>query len=113
MAPKELYAPKIRVTLDAEEDYALLCSVFDCLYSKNEYFIGTLSGGLNLFNIETEEFTHLKNAFSELGSPILSVHLSNLENAWLATWGNGLLNYNRKNNTIKSYSYKARKSKIS
>jgi len=38
VAPKELYAPNIRVTLDAEEDYALLCAVFDCLYSKNEYF---------------------------------------------------------------------------
>jgi len=38
VAPKELYAPKIRVTLDTEEDYALLCAVFDCLCSKNEYF---------------------------------------------------------------------------
>lgn len=37
-APKELNAPKIRVTLDTEEDYALLCVIFDWLYSKNEYF---------------------------------------------------------------------------
>ena len=37
-APKELYAPDIRVTLDTEEDYTLLCAVFDYLYPKNRYF---------------------------------------------------------------------------
>ena len=37
-APQELYTPDIRVTLDTEEDYALLCVVFDYLYPKNEYF---------------------------------------------------------------------------
>jgi len=37
-APKELYAPDIRVTLDTEEDYALLCAVFDYLYPENKYF---------------------------------------------------------------------------
>jgi len=37
-APQELYAPDIRIVLDTEEDYALLCAVFDYLYPKNEYF---------------------------------------------------------------------------
>lgn len=37
-APKELYAPDIRITIDTEEDYALLCAVFDYLYPQNEYF---------------------------------------------------------------------------
>jgi len=37
-APKELYAPDIRVTLDTEEDYALLCAVYDFLYPKDKYF---------------------------------------------------------------------------
>lgn len=37
-APRELYTPDIRVTLDTEEDYALLCAVFDYLYPKNKYF---------------------------------------------------------------------------
>lgn len=37
-APKELYAPDIRVTLDTEEDYSLLCAVYDYLYPKNKYF---------------------------------------------------------------------------
>ena len=38
-APKELYAPDISVTLDTEEDYALLCAAFDYLYPKNKYLI--------------------------------------------------------------------------
>jgi spore coat polysaccharide biosynthesis protein SpsF len=37
-APENLHAPDIRITLDTEQDYALLCSVFDYLYSENEFF---------------------------------------------------------------------------
>ncbi|MBS3097435.1 glycosyltransferase family protein [Candidatus Woesearchaeota archaeon] len=37
-APANLCAPDIRITLDTEEDYALLCLVFDYLYSKNNAF---------------------------------------------------------------------------
>ena len=37
-APPELTAPDIRITLDTEEDYALLCAVFDYLYPQNKYF---------------------------------------------------------------------------
>lgn len=37
-APPELSAPEIRITLDTEEDYALLRLVFDSLYPEDEYF---------------------------------------------------------------------------
>lgn len=37
-APEELYAPNIRITLDTEEDYILLCAVFDHLYGEDNYF---------------------------------------------------------------------------
>jgi spore coat polysaccharide biosynthesis protein SpsF len=37
-APERLRAPDIRITLDTKQDYALLCAVFDYLYSKNEFF---------------------------------------------------------------------------
>jgi len=37
-APERLHAPDIRITLDTEQDYALLCAVFDYLYSENEFF---------------------------------------------------------------------------
>ncbi len=33
-----LYAPQIRITLDTEEDYALLCAVFDYLYNEDNFF---------------------------------------------------------------------------
>ncbi len=36
--PKNLQKPWIRITLDTEEDYALLCAVFDFLYMENELF---------------------------------------------------------------------------
>ena len=38
-APARLHAPDIRITLDTEQDYALLCAVFDYLYSENEFFV--------------------------------------------------------------------------
>ncbi|MCK4788063.1 MAG: glycosyltransferase family protein [Desulfobacteraceae bacterium] len=37
-APQRLRAPDIRITLDTEQDYALLCAVFDYLYPGNEFF---------------------------------------------------------------------------
>lgn len=37
-SPKELYGPDIRITIDTEEDYALLCVIFEYLYSKNNFF---------------------------------------------------------------------------
>ena len=37
-APPEFARPDIRVTLDTEEDYALLCCVFDNLYGENPFF---------------------------------------------------------------------------
>ena len=38
LATKELTAPQIRVTLDTEEDYTLLCLIYDYLYRTNHYF---------------------------------------------------------------------------
>jgi spore coat polysaccharide biosynthesis protein SpsF len=47
-ASGDLYRPDIRITLDTEEDYALLCAVFDYLYSKNNLF--TVDDIVELFN---------------------------------------------------------------
>ena len=38
-ASKEQTYPEIRITLDTEEDYALLCAVFDYLYPINKFFV--------------------------------------------------------------------------
>ena len=38
-ASKQLNYPDIRITLDTEEDYALLCAVFDYLYPINKFFV--------------------------------------------------------------------------
>ena len=49
-APDYLTAPDIRITLDTEEDYALLCAVFDYLYPQNRYFRAV--DIINLFKIK-------------------------------------------------------------
>lgn len=81
--------------------------------SLNEYLVGTLGGGLNIFNIDTELFTHLKDRNPLLGSPILSIFLNNKENMWIGTWGKGLLFYNIRNNTVKTYNNQVDKNSIS
>lgn len=35
---EKYFAPQIRITIDTEADYTLLCAVFDFLYFDNEYF---------------------------------------------------------------------------
>jgi spore coat polysaccharide biosynthesis protein SpsF len=37
-APKNVHMPEARIVLDTEEDYALLCVIYDHLYSKNIFF---------------------------------------------------------------------------
>lgn len=37
-ASDELYGPHLRITLDTEEDYALLCSIYDYLYNEDVFF---------------------------------------------------------------------------
>ena len=37
-AEEQMYAPDIRITLDTEQDYVLICAVYDQLYSNNEIF---------------------------------------------------------------------------
>lgn len=37
-ARKKLYAPDLRLTIDTQEDYALLCAVFGYLYPQDNYF---------------------------------------------------------------------------
>lgn len=37
-ASERFHAPDIRVTIDTESDYILLCAVFDYLYAKNNFF---------------------------------------------------------------------------
>jgi spore coat polysaccharide biosynthesis protein SpsF len=38
-ASKKFNYPDIRITLDTEEDYALLCAIFDYLYRVNKFFV--------------------------------------------------------------------------
>ncbi len=37
-APKSFAAPNLRITLDTQEDYAMLCAIYDYLYYENNFF---------------------------------------------------------------------------
>lgn len=50
-AEGEYRRPDIRVTLDTEEDYALLCAVFDCLYPRDKFF--GIKEIIRLFDMKT------------------------------------------------------------
>ena len=38
VAPGIYHAPDIRITLDTEEDYALLCTIYDSCYDEDNFF---------------------------------------------------------------------------
>ena len=46
--PKKYNAPNIRITLDTEEDYILLCAIYDYLYENDNFF--RTEQIINLFN---------------------------------------------------------------
>ncbi len=50
LADEQYKAPDIRITLDTIEDYALLCTVYDYLYSTDNYF--NLGDIVNLFKLK-------------------------------------------------------------
>lgn len=74
-ASERLFSPDIRITLDTEEDYALLCLVFDSLYYQNTDFdaydivnLFTAKPWLNLINkkvIQKKMFNTLEDELKE------------------------------------------------
>jgi len=74
-ANQNLSGPDIRITLDTEEDYALLCAVYDYLFFENEYFkaidiirLFKQKSWLKLINkrvVQKKTFTNLNDEISE------------------------------------------------
>lgn len=75
-SPPSLNAPGIRITLDTQEDYALLCEVFNSLYYKNKHFTAydivhlfKEKPWLNLINgkvVQKKFYANLKSELKEL-----------------------------------------------
>lgn len=74
-------------------------------YHKN-IWIGTLSGGLDQYNVSDNSFRHIQLFDQQLNirtSDILSLHETKSGEFWIGTLSNGLWKFNRKNETFQSY----------
>ena len=74
---------------------------------KQNIWIGTDGGGLNLFDIKTGSFTHYVhqdgNANTICGNYVLNVHEDVHGNLWIGTWGDGVTVFNKQKNTYKHF----------
>ena len=75
--------------------------------SKRNVWIGTDGGGLNLFDPQTEKFTHFthqkNNSQSICGDYVLTVCEDSKGNLWIGTWGKGITVYNPVAHTYRHY----------
>lgn len=85
---EKFFAPQIRITIDTEADYTLLCAVFDFLYFDNEYFdtedIITLfqkKPWLKFINQNVRQKQMLDTLEQELGEAVRILELQGLKKA--------------------------------
>lgn len=87
-ASNQIYGPDLRITIDTEEDYALLCAIFDSLYFKNKFF--NAEDIINLFkekpwlriiNRKIAEKKSFKTLEEEVREAIKILELQELNNA--------------------------------
>lgn len=78
----------IRITLDTVEDYALLCVIFDYLYSKDEFFntnhlisLFEMKPWLKLINSNIRQKQHFENLKDEIIVSMKLLDLQELNNA--------------------------------
>ncbi|HON18177.1 MAG TPA: two-component regulator propeller domain-containing protein [Salinivirgaceae bacterium] len=70
-------------------------------YDQHKILIGTIGGGLSLFDSRTELFTAFTHR--QLNDRILSIYKENQQSIWLGTWGGGLQHFNTENNKVTTY----------
>jgi len=72
--------------------------------SKNNLWVATDGGGLNLLDRKTGSFTHFlhdpSNKNSICGNYVLTVQEDSKENIWMGTWGDGITVINKSHNSF-------------
>jgi ligand-binding sensor domain-containing protein/serine phosphatase RsbU (regulator of sigma subunit) len=96
---------------EKKSDYHPNNNNFTCLYEAKDgkIWIGTLKGGVNIYNPQTEKFTYLvnekdcKNCLSN--NRITAITEDRNGYMWIATGGGGLNRYHPETQTFKVYKY--------
>ncbi len=65
--------------------------------------VGTIGGGVSVFDLQNQEFLNYNQKYKALGSRILSIFKENSNTIWLGTWGEGLQKFNPTTGSIVSY----------
>jgi len=76
--------------------------------SRGNFWVGTWSGGLNLFNYQTETFKRFvpDNKSGSISSEnVFTIFEDSRNNLWIGTIGGGLNRYDYKTKTFKSYKF--------
>src|SRR5690554_615707 len=90
---------------------SLSSNTVTCIYedSQHNIWVSTLSGGLNLYNAEDNNFKTIPLIDGHSGtstSDVLTIHEAHNGELWIGTLSNGLWHYNRKTNKFNSFTTK-------
>ena len=72
-------------------------------YDKNKILVGTIEGGISLFNPKTATFINYNETYDNLNKRILSIYNDKNGNIWIGSWGGGLQKFNPISGVIKTY----------
>lgn len=96
---------------DATKPRSLSYNDVKVLYedSRQQLWIGTLGGGLNRFNQQTNDFDHFNHAYQDNNGPgndfILSLNEDSDSNLWVGTENAGLSIFNRQTQAFTTYAH--------
>ncbi|OQA97292.1 MAG: Phosphoserine phosphatase RsbU [Bacteroidetes bacterium ADurb.Bin217] len=97
-----------------QDNNSISSNKISCLFqdSKGSIWIGTVGGGLNLYNPLNESFTHFINDPNDSKSlsndDVYDIFEDSKGNLWIATYGGGLNKFNRETQTFKAYKHDAK-----
>ncbi|MFO7864549.1 MAG: two-component regulator propeller domain-containing protein, partial [Salinivirgaceae bacterium] len=72
-------------------------------YGANKVLVGTIGGGLDLFDMQTDNFSNFNRECTELSKRITAIHAAEKNRIYLGTWGEGLQVYDPASRQVKKF----------
>ncbi len=72
-------------------------------FDNGKMLIGTIGGGLSIYNLQTECFINLNKKYKEICNRVLTIYRDQEGIIWLGTWGEGLQKLDLETGKICSY----------